>query len=169
MQIDWFTVVAIIAIVVLSFLLFLALFEPGLDYKISSPYSAPLDSPEFLRMLESITDSRVNDCSRVEVLTNGEVYYEAELAGASARPRRSINLEAYIFQKGEVTRRFLEALTERARAGVEVRLVLDCARELRHLDELPARADRGRRARRLVSPAALAHPRPASTTARTAS
>ena len=74
----------IVAIVVLSFLLFLALFEPGLDYKISSPYSAPLDSPEFLRMLESITDSRVNDCTRVEVLTNGEVYYEAELQALRA-------------------------------------------------------------------------------------
>src|SRR5918998_1631970 len=121
---DWFNVVAIIAIVVLSFLLFLALFEPGLDYKISSPYSAPLDSPEFLRMLESITDSRINDCTHVEVLTNGEVYYEAELQALRAAAS-SINLEAYIFQKGEVTRRFLEVLTERARAGVEVRLVLD--------------------------------------------
>ncbi|HEX7175604.1 MAG TPA: phospholipase D-like domain-containing protein [Pyrinomonadaceae bacterium] len=124
MQIDWFNVVAIIAIVVLSFLLFLALFEPGLDYKISSPYAAPLDSPDFLRMLESITDSRVGDCTRVEVLTNGEVYYEAELQALRAAAS-SINLEAYIFQKGEVTRRFLEVLTERARAGVEVRLVLD--------------------------------------------
>ena len=124
MQIDWFNVVAVVAIVVLSFLLFLALFEPGLDYKISSPYSAPLDSPDFLRMLESITDSRVNDCSHVEVLTNGEVYYEAELQ-ALRGAASSINLEAYIFQKGEVTRRFLEVLTERARAGVEVRLVLD--------------------------------------------
>src|SRR4029453_5388046 len=45
---------------------------------------------------------------------------------AAIRARRhSVNLEAYIFQKGEVTRRFLEALTERARAGVRVNLVLD--------------------------------------------
>ncbi len=34
-------------------------------------------------------------------------------------------LEAYIFQKGEVATKFLDALTERARAGVKVRLVLD--------------------------------------------
>src|SRR4030095_10987934 len=40
-------------------------------------------------------------------------------------PNRSSNLEAYIFQKGEVARRFIEALTERARAGVSVNLVLD--------------------------------------------
>lgn len=121
---SWFDYVAIVAIVAQGFLLFLALFEPGLDYRISAGETAPLDSPDLLRMLEAITDSRVNDCTRVEVLTNAEVYYEAELQ-AIRGARQSVNLEAYIFQRGEVTRRFVEALTERAREGVEVRLVLD--------------------------------------------
>jgi cardiolipin synthase len=121
---DAFFVIAIIAIVAQSFLLFLALFEPGLDYKILTPPPCSLDSPNFLRMLEALTDSKLSTCTHVEVLTNGEVYYEAELQAIRAA-QHSINLEAYIFQKGEVTRRFLEALTERARAGVEVRLVLD--------------------------------------------
>ncbi|HEX5707794.1 MAG TPA: phospholipase D-like domain-containing protein [Pyrinomonadaceae bacterium] len=124
MEISWFTVAATISIFVLGFLLFLALFEPGLAYKISAAPPASLDSPDFLRILEALTDSKVNSCTHVEVLTNGEIYYEAELQ-ALREARRSINLEAYIFQKGEVTRRFLEVLTERARAGVEVRLVLD--------------------------------------------
>jgi cardiolipin synthase len=123
-ELNWFTVVAFIAIFVLSFLLFLALFEPGLAYKVSATPPPPIDSPEFLRVLEALTDSKVNTCTRVEVLTNGEVYYEAELQAIRAA-ERSVNLEAYIFQRGEVTRRFLEVLTERARAGVEVRLVLD--------------------------------------------
>jgi cardiolipin synthase len=60
----------------------------------------------------------------VEVLTNGEAYYEAELE-AIAKAEHSVNLEAYIFRKGEVTRRFLAALAERARAGVQVNVVLD--------------------------------------------
>jgi Phosphatidylserine/phosphatidylglycerophosphate/cardiolipin synthases and related enzymes len=119
-----FLVIAIIAICVLSFLLFLALFEPGLDYKISTRKTEPLDSEKFLRTLEAITDAKVQRCSRIEVLTNADVYYEAELAAIRAA-KKSVNLEAYIFQKGEVTKRFVEALTERARAGVEVRLVLD--------------------------------------------
>lgn len=119
-----FLVIAIIAIFVLSFLLFLALFEPGLDYKISTRKCAPLDSEEFLRTLEAITDAKVQRCSRIEVLTNADVYYEAELEAIRAA-KKSVNLEAYIFQKGEVTKKFVEALTERARAGVEVRLVLD--------------------------------------------
>ncbi len=119
-----FLTLTIIAIFVLSFLLFLALFEPGLDYKISARTDAALDSEEFLRTLEAITDAKVQPQSRIEVLTNADVYYEAELAAIRAA-KKSVNLEAYIFQKGKVTKDFVDALTDRARAGVEVRLVLD--------------------------------------------
>lgn len=119
-----FLIVACIAIIVLSFLLFLALFEPGLDYKVTMPPSAPLESEDFLRMLEALTDAKAHRKTRIEVLTNGEVYYEAELEAIRAA-RESVNLEAYIFKKGKVTGRFLDALIERARDGVRVRMVLD--------------------------------------------
>jgi cardiolipin synthase len=113
-----------IAIVFLGFMLVLALFEPSLPYKVTAIPSDPLDSPGFQRLLASLAGSHGHDGCKVEVLTNGEVYYEAELA-AIREAKHSVNLEAYIFQKGEVTRRFLEALTERASAGVHVNLVLD--------------------------------------------
>jgi cardiolipin synthase A/B len=118
-----FLVIAIIAIVVQSFMLFPALFEPGLDYKISTPPSEPIESDQFMCILEAITDAKVNYRSRIEVLTNGEVYYEAELEAIRAA-RSSINLEAYIFQKGEVTREFIAALTERARLSIYALLCL---------------------------------------------
>ena len=119
-----FLVAAVIGILVLCFLLFLALFEPGLAYKISSPETEPIDSEDFLSVLEAICDSKVHRKGRVEVLTNGEVYYEAELEAIRAA-RHSIHIEAYIFQKGEIARKFVEALTECARRGVEVRMVID--------------------------------------------
>ncbi|MBA2734940.1 MAG: cardiolipin synthase B, partial [Acidobacteria bacterium] len=119
-----FLVIAIIAIIVLAFLLFLALFEPGLAYKISTPSTEPLESDDFLCVLEAITDSKIHRHGTVEVLTNGEVFYEAELE-AIRNARESVNIEAYIFQKGELTQRFIKALTERAREGVKVRMVLD--------------------------------------------
>jgi cardiolipin synthase len=119
-----FLVIAIIAIAVLGFLLFLALFEPGLAYKISAPETEPIESEDFLCVLEAITDSKIHRRGRVEVLTNGEVFYEAELE-AIAAAEHSVNIEAYIFQKGELTKRFVDALTERARAGVKVRMVID--------------------------------------------
>jgi cardiolipin synthase A/B len=119
-----FEIIAILAIGFQSFLLFLALFEPTLRYKISRAPSAPLDSDEFDRVLATLADSSLHTHTTIDVLTNGEEFYEAELE-AIRNAKRSVNLEAYIFQKGEVTRRFVEALTERARAGVKVNLVLD--------------------------------------------
>lgn len=115
---------AILAIGFQSFLLFLALFEPSLRYKVSKAPSAALDTEEFDRILATLADSALHKSTSIEVLTNGEQFYEAELQ-AIAKAQRSVNLEAYIFQKGEVTRRFVEALTERAKAGVKVNIVLD--------------------------------------------
>ncbi|HEX6182353.1 MAG TPA: phospholipase D-like domain-containing protein [Pyrinomonadaceae bacterium] len=120
----WFDVIAVGSVAVVAFMLVLALFTPGIAYKVSGAGSLDLDSEGFLRMVEAITDAQVRRPSAVEVLTNGEVYFEAELE-AIARAQHSVNLEAYIFQRGEVADRFVRALAERARAGVEVRLVLD--------------------------------------------
>jgi cardiolipin synthase A/B len=119
-----FIVVQWIAIAFLGLMLFLALFEPPLPYRLTAPPQSAPDSDEFLRMLGALAGAEVHRHCTVEVLANGEVYYEAELA-AIKEARHSINLEAYIFKKGEVARRFLEALAERARHGVKVNLVLD--------------------------------------------
>src|SRR5687768_6135142 len=102
-----FLVIAVIAIVVLAFLIVLALFEPGLAYKISAPKTEPIDSEDFLCVLEAITDSKIHRHASVEVLTNGEVFSEAELEAIRAA-EHSLNIEAYIFQKGELTRKFVE-------------------------------------------------------------
>src|SRR5215216_6413390 len=124
MDVSAFNVIAIIAIAFLALMLFLALFEPGLRYKIKAVPSIQLDSEDFVRMLGALADAQVHARNLVEVLTNGEVFYEAEL-DAIRRARHSVNIEAYIFQKGKVADRFIEALTERARAGVRVNIVLD--------------------------------------------
>jgi len=58
------------------------------------------------------------------VLTNGPSFYPAELHSIRSATR-SINLEAYIFQRSNIGRMYLETLTERARAGVTVSIVLD--------------------------------------------
>ena len=110
-------------LVVVAFLVFLILFEPGLEYEVEPP-AVPIDSDHFVCLLAALTDAAVRRDSTVEVLTNGEAFYEAML-DAIRKARSSINLEAYIFYRGEVTRRFLDALTERARSGVKVKLVID--------------------------------------------
>ena len=113
-----------LAIAFLLLMLYFALFEAGLPYRVGRPPSDPLESERFRRTLSALAGSSLHAGNRVQVLANGEVFYEAELH-AIREARDSIHLEAYIFQRGEVTRRFLEALAERAAAGVAVHVVLD--------------------------------------------
>jgi cardiolipin synthase len=84
----------------------------------------PIDSPEFLTLFESLVDAKVNHSGDVEVFTNGPNFYPAALE-AIRGAQRSVCLEAYIFHKGEIARMYIEALAERARAGVEVNVTID--------------------------------------------
>ncbi len=118
-----FFVSAIIAFVILGLLVLLVLFEPGLKYGVEAP-PYPLDSNEFLRLLGALADAQVHDQSKLEVLTNGDRYFPAELE-AIRSAKRCVTMEAYIFYEGEIGSMFLETLTERARAGVTVKLVID--------------------------------------------
>lgn len=120
----WFFVLALLAIGWQAFLLLMALFAPVMRYEIERFEVPAIDSETFLKTLESLTDAQVNHRSSLTVLTNGEQFYEAELE-AIRRATRSINLEAYIFQRGKVGKKFLIALAERARAGVKVNVALD--------------------------------------------
>lgn len=117
-------VIAAIAIVIFAAWFLIFLFQPGPEYKLGDGESVPIGSPEFMRMLEALADAQFDRQSSVEVLANGETFYRAELE-AIRSARRSINLEAYIFQRGLVAEEFVQALAERARAGVKINLVLD--------------------------------------------
>jgi len=118
------SILALIALILQSGLLFLAFFEPGLPYKVTKAPADPVDSENFTKTLEALTGAQLRRSSKFEVLTNGENYYPAELAAIRAA-KKSVNLEAYIFQAGKVTDEFIEALTERARAGVRVNVLID--------------------------------------------
>lgn len=111
------------ALVVLALLVLLALFEPSVAYRVRSPVLAPSDAG-FLRALAHVLGVSQRRLGDVHVLSRGADIYEAELA-AIAAARSSVHLEAFIFREGVASKRFVDALTERARAGVVVRLTLD--------------------------------------------
>ena len=119
-----FMVLAWIAIAAVALVILAGLFGPGLRYRVSVAGSEDNKSEGFLQLLEALTDAKIHRATTLEVLTNGPSFYEEELR-AIATARKSVNLEAYIFQRGEIADRYLEALTERARAGVKVNIVLD--------------------------------------------
>lgn len=126
----WFLILALIAIATLTSMLVLALFEPPLDYEITHTPDVALDSERFLQILQVLSDAQLYRHNRIDVLANGEVYFPAELEAIRAA-RQSVNMEAYIFQEGEVTGQFVRTLADRARAGVRVNLVMDAIGSLR--------------------------------------
>src|SRR3712207_349192 len=110
---------AVVSMVLTAFLVFLILFEPGLEYRFK-PFSSDLASDDFVRMLGALADAETHQYSKVHVLTDGDQFYEAELE-AIRGAKSSINLERYIFRRSEIGQRYVDALTERARAGVKVK------------------------------------------------
>ena len=118
-------VVGVIAFIFLAAFLLSGIFGPTPKYEIVNRNQLPAnDSPEFLVLAESMADAKVNRTGSLEVLKNGPAFYTAEL-DAIRNARRSVNLEAYIFQKSDIGSQYLEAMAERARSGVAVNVVLD--------------------------------------------
>ena len=96
-------IVAVIAIVAIVLLMLTGLFAPGLRYWLVLPPEKPVDGQAFLNELEPL-GSKVKRNNQIEVIENGENFYEAEL-DMMRHASRSINIEAYIFHKGQVTDR----------------------------------------------------------------
>ena len=90
--------------------------------EVASLYSA--QSPEFRQAAGSLLGPNFVDGNSISTLVNGDEIFPAMLS-AIRSARRSINLETYIFWDGEIAREFTAALSERARAGVHVNMILD--------------------------------------------
>jgi cardiolipin synthase A/B len=106
----------------LAWFVLVLLFTPRIDYHVTIPLRP--DSDEFLHVLQSTCPAALHHGNSVDVFTNGAQFYPA-MRDAIRAADVSVNLEAYIFTSGEVADMLIDAMIERARAGVEVRVVLD--------------------------------------------
>lgn len=116
---DWLSTAGALFLV---WLVLVFLFTPGINYHLARRTSVHDDN--FLYTLQSTCQAAVHHGNRVEIFTNGSAFYPAMLA-AIRSATRSINMECYIFQPGKVADSFIEALSERARIGVNVTIVVD--------------------------------------------
>ena len=90
----------------------------GLDHAFS------VADEEFLPTVSGATDAVFAKGSRIEILNNGDEFYPAMLE-AIERADLSITIEAYIYWAGHIGKRFAQALADRARTGVTVKILLD--------------------------------------------
>jgi cardiolipin synthase A/B len=114
-------IVGIIAIVSVLGALFLPDW-PNDDYSVG--FKADPGSDSFVEWSSAFLSGPIFQGGQVTLLQNGDAFFPAML-DAVRGARETINFEVYIFEPDEIGRQFIEAFKERARAGVEVRLLLD--------------------------------------------
>ncbi len=91
------------------------------DPKLQVDCDAPIG--KLVRSLAGLSLGTVVDGNAVEVLENRAFF--AALLDEIRAARRSVHFETFLWKEGNVGSRLAEALIERARAGVAVRLLLD--------------------------------------------
>lgn len=87
-------------------------------------HAFPVSDPAFFGSAHALADPLPVEGNKIELLHNGDQIFPAMLA-AIAAAKRSVNFEAFLFHSGTVGSAFRDALSERARAGVRVRVLLD--------------------------------------------
>lgn len=83
-----------------------------------------IQDPSFFSSAHALSDNVPVTGNKIELLHNGDQIFPAMLEAIRAG-KKSINFEAFLFNSGKVETQFREALCERARAGVRVRVLLD--------------------------------------------
>jgi cardiolipin synthase A/B len=96
--------------------------EKQIRRPVESPYA--IDDPQFARSMSVLLGPPLLDGNQVDTLLNGDQIFPAML-GAIRSAQRTITFETYIYWSGEVGKAFADALSERARAGVKVHILID--------------------------------------------
>jgi cardiolipin synthase len=83
-----------------------------------------VDSDDFLLAVAGTLNAPLQSGGTAQLLNNGEEFYPAILKSLR-EAEHTINLMLYIWEPGKMSDQFFEVLTERARAGVQVRVMVD--------------------------------------------
>ena len=120
-----FTTVAVTAIVTLLLVTIVQSFsrpEKKLTWRLEHRYA--VSDPQFRREMSVMLGPSITAGNRVTALQNGVEIFPAMLAAIRAA-KSSVTFETYIYWSGTIGKEFSEALSERARAGIPVAVVVD--------------------------------------------
>jgi cardiolipin synthase A/B len=114
------TVLATLVVVILL----LNLHTPEKEIRHQVEHYHDILDPQFRREMGALLGPAIVQGNTIKALQNGDEIFPNMLA-AIAAATRTITFETYIYWSGEVGTRFADALIERARAGVQVHVMLD--------------------------------------------
>lgn len=98
--------------------------EKKLEHAVTHRYD--IGDPEFRREMGVMLGPSITHGNAVTDLQNGEKIFPAMLE-AIRGAQRSITFETYIYWSGDIGQQIADALAERARAGVQVKVMIDWA------------------------------------------
>ena len=111
-------ITALITVLVLN----LSSGEKKIQERVDALYA--VGDAQFLRSMGTLLGPPIVGGNRVTPLRNGNSIFPAML-GAVKAARRTVTFETFIYWSGSIGRDFADALSERARAGVRVHVLLD--------------------------------------------
>ncbi|MBL0420428.1 cardiolipin synthase [Ramlibacter sp. AW1] len=94
------------------------------------PHLYPVDDPQFFRSMGILMGPAIVQGNRVQELVNGEQIFPAMLQ-AIREARRTVLFETFIYWAGDIGEQMADALSERARNGVKVHVLLDWVGSIR--------------------------------------
>jgi cardiolipin synthase len=97
--------------------------EQGEGYQLRGE-ALDVHDDEFLHAAEALTGAAISVGNDVELLVNGDSIFPAFL-DTIRRAERTVNLLTYVYWQGDIARDVAGLLCERARQGVEVKVLLD--------------------------------------------
>jgi cardiolipin synthase A/B len=83
-----------------------------------------VDSPDFLRTAEAVTGAPISEGNHAELLINGDEIFPAFLETIRSA-EATLNVQTYVYWKGEIADQVAAAICERAKAGVRCNVILD--------------------------------------------
>ncbi|WP_176052497.1 cardiolipin synthase [Paraburkholderia caribensis] len=113
---------AVVTLVVVLAIANLSTGEKKIEHKIERRYGS--DDPQFIRSMGLLLGPPVTSGNHFEVLINGDEIFPSMLEGI-ASAQKTITFETFIYWSGAIGEQIARALSEKARAGVAVHVLLD--------------------------------------------
>ena len=107
--------------------------EKKLQQQVAHRYA--ISDPEFRREMSVMLGPAILPGNRVTALQNGDEIFPAMLAAIHSA-QSSITFETYIYWSGDIGKKFTDALSARAAAGVPVNVIIDWAGSIKMQDSL---------------------------------
>jgi cardiolipin synthase A/B len=96
--------------------------EGAFGYELASDIE--VGSVDFLRAAEALTGAPISEGNEAELLINGDRIFPAVLEVIAAA-ERTLNVQTYVYWRGEIAREVAGAIAARAAGGVRCNVILD--------------------------------------------